>query len=114
MALLELIFLIIFSSSISIITKQPSHPIIVYLLFQGIISLPFLHCDYLPYPKWLEMSKLTEGGFTTSVEPSSVNPKEQKNNIQKNKNKKDKIDKTQDLSMPCEEIKHNIVTNANG
>ncbi|MBO4246082.1 MAG: hypothetical protein J5892_05060 [Bacilli bacterium] len=65
---------------------------------------------YLPYPKWLEMSKLTEGGFTASVEPSSVNPKEEKNNIIKNNNKKDKIDKTQDLSMPCEEIKHNIVT----
>lgn len=65
---------------------------------------------YLPYPKWLEMSKLTEGGFTTSVEPLSVNPQELKNNILKNNNKIDKIDKTQDLIGSCEEIKHSILT----
>ena len=59
---------------------------------------------YLPYPKWLEMSKLTEGGFTTSVKPSTENPKELKN-----KYKKDKIDKTPVSSG--EEIKHNILTN---
>ncbi len=58
---------------------------------------------YLPYPKWLEMTKLTEGGFTTSVEPLTDNPQEQKNN-----NKKDKLDKT--LEQSSELISHNLIT----
>ena len=58
---------------------------------------------YLPYPKWLEMSKLTGDGFTASVRPETVKPKEQNNN-----NKKDKIDKTPEDSG--EQIKHNILT----
>lgn len=63
---------------------------------------------YLPYPKWLEMSKLTEDGFTTSVRPNTVQPKTVKPKEQKNNNKKDKIDKTPEESG--EAINHSIFT----
>lgn len=63
---------------------------------------------YLPYPKWLEMSKLTEDGFTTSVRPNTVQPKTVKPKEQKNNNKKDKIDKTPEESG--ESIIHSIFT----
>lgn len=64
---------------------------------------------YLPYPKWLEMSDLTKDGNSTlevnvpdTVFPKLENPLQQKNN-----NKKDKMDKTQNS---CEEIKHSLLT----
>ena len=44
---------------------------------------------YLPYPKWLEMSKLTRYGFPVTGYPSPENPTQINNN-----NKIDKIDKT--------------------
>lgn len=59
---------------------------------------------YLPYPKWLEISKLTEDGFTASVQPNTEKYQEQNNN-----NKIDKIDKTQE-EKSCEKINHNILT----
>lgn len=58
---------------------------------------------YLPYPKWLEMSKLTECQFSASDNRHTENHKEQKNN-----NKKDKIDKTPEESG--ESINHSIFT----
>ena len=69
---------------------------------------------YLPYPKWLEMSKFTEDGFSASVEPLSVEPEtvnqQQINNIIINKdNKKDKKDIMQGLSKG-EKVEHNILT----
>ena len=69
---------------------------------------------YLPYPKWLEMSKFTEDGFTTSVEPLSVEPNtvkpQQINNIIINKeNKKDKKDKIKGLSY-LNNTEHNLLT----
>lgn len=77
---------------------------------------------YLPYPKWLEMKNLTRyGNSTLEVEnpdtdfpapevPDMENPTQLKNNKINNNNKKDKIDKTQDLDSSCEEIKHSILT----
>lgn len=63
---------------------------------------------YLPYPKWLEMSKLTEDGFTTSVRPYTVGPEPVKPKEQNNNNKKDKLDKT--LEESSENIKHSFFT----
>ena len=69
---------------------------------------------YLPYPKWLEMSKFTEDGFSASVEPSPVEPntvnQQQINNIIINKeNKKDKKDIMKGLTYLSKQ-EHNILT----
>lgn len=69
---------------------------------------------YLPYPMWLEMSKLTEDGFTASVEPVTEEPntvnQQQINNIIINKeNKKDKKDIMKGL-ITSEKVEHNILT----
>ena len=58
---------------------------------------------YLPYPKWLEINKLTEGQFSATDNRSPENRKEQNNN-----NKIDKIDKTPEETG--EQINHNILT----
>ena len=74
---------------------------------------------YLPYPKWLEMSKLSRDGFTTLVKPDVVEPDmeqpemvgtQQINNIIINKeNKKDKKDIMKGL-ITSEKVEYNILT----
>lgn len=55
---------------------------------KGIYKYKYL-VYYIPYPKWLEMSKLTRYGFPVTGYPSPENPTQINNN-----NKIDKIDKT--------------------
>ena len=76
---------------------------------------------YLPYPKWLEMSKLTRDGFTTLVKPEMDEPdveqpemvklQQLKKIITNKENKKDKKDIIeQGLNKSETSVEHNILT----
>ena len=64
---------------------------------------------YLPYPKWLEINNFTDDGFTASGEPSTENQHLLNTNNKILNNKKDKLDKTQDLKQDFKK-EHNILT----
>ena len=70
---------------------------------------------YLPFSKWIKMQNLPVVDLPplverTTVEPEVVNQQQLKIDISKNNNKKDKIDKYQDLTISNDINNHNIVT----